>query len=882
MRSLITSRMYKKMANKNKTSTLKTGRFKIAYTGIIIGSVFVCFSAYIGQNFMGETKSQRLLHLKQSVQIARNSIEPILTEYRNQDITKETALTQIRSLIRKMVYDDHIGKNYIFMSSYDGIMLVQPFEPEKEMTHAWDIKDYYGVYIFRELVKAARSQAGQGYVSYHYQRPGQNVAQEKISFVMGIHELGCYIGTGQYMEDLRKSQTAFIIKIVFLTLVLLTLLFFLVRASMRELHAQNTMLKKAEQQLAAIFHNTFQFIGTLSVDGKLTKINRSALDFIEQEDTSVIGKFYWDTPWWQEEDSKARLKQAIRNCAKGEFSRFEATFTRLNRNEHFIDFSLTPIFDEKGNVTFLLAEGRDMTKLVKAKNDLIIEKNFSENLIKSLPGLFFLYKQQENRFFLTKWNRQHKTLLGFSSEELDHADVTTFFQKQDRPNINNALRNLLVNGHGRAELNVKGKDGQLTPVLFIARSFKQSEDTFIIGTGIELTEQKQAKEEKEKLEAMLHQSQKMEAIGTLAGGIAHDFNNILGAVLGYAELVKTKLSPDHPAVGMQNQIINAAIRAKDLVQQILLFSRQSKQELKPLKPEVVIKEAIELLRSTIPAIIEIKQDIPNGLGAILADSTQIHQIIMNLCTNAYHAMKKKGGVIGICLCEKKILNDDHLFSDLTLPPGSYLVLEISDTGHGMDKATLEKVFDPYFTTKKTGEGTGLGLSVVHGIVKNCGGELKIYSEPGQGTNVHIYFPKLKTYDHNPVDFQESILQTGTERVLLVDDDPAILDMLKQSIETLGYQVTAFQSSREAFNEFKGNQANYDLVVTDMTMPEMTGFELSKQIFKQDPDMPIVLCTGYSELITKEKAEAMGIKAFIMKPVLLEVLSRTIREVLDSQ
>ena len=869
------------MANKNETSIRKSSRVKIACTGIVIGVVFVFFSGYIGNNYMGETKAQRLLHLKQSVQIARNAIEPILTDVRNQKISKAAALTQIRSLIRKMVYDDRIGKNYIFMSSYDGIMLVQPFEPEKEMTYVWDIKDYYGVYIVRDLVKAARSKAGQGFVSYHYQRPGQNVAQEKISFVMGIPELGCYIGTGQYMGDLRKCQAAFITKIVCLTLVLLTLLFFLVRASMRELHTQNTMLKKAERQLAAIFHNTYQFIGTLSVDGRLTKINRSALDFIEQDETSVIGKPYWDTPWWQDNDAKTRLKKAIHNCAEGEFSRFEATFIRPDQNKHFIDFSLTPIFDEKEHVTFLLAEGRDMTEQVKAKNDLLREKNFSENLIKSLPGLFFLYRQQASRFLLTQWNRQHETLLGFTADELNHADVTTFFQEQDLPDLNDALTRLQVNGHGSAELNVRNKDGNLTPVLFIARSFKQSEETFIIGTGIELTEQKQAEAEKEKLEAMLHQSQKMEAIGTLAGGIAHDFNNILGAILGYAELVKTKLSPDHPAMDMQNQIINAAIRAKDLVQQILLFSRQSKQEMKPLQPEVVIKEAIDLIRSTIPATIEIKQEIPQGLGAILADSTHIHQIIMNLCTNAYHAMREKGGVIGIRLSEKTILNDDYLFSDLTLTPGCYLFLEISDTGHGMDKATLEKVFDPYFTTKKTGEGTGLGLSVVHGIVKNCSGELKIYSEPGRGTTVHIYFPKLKDYDHNPADFQETRLKTGTERILLVDDDPAILDMLKQSIETLGYQVTAFQSSRQALDEFRNAPTNYDLVVTDMTMPEMTGFELSKQILKQNPCMPIVLCTGYSELITKEKAEAIGIKGFIMKPALLGVLAGTIREVLDS-
>ena len=747
------------MDSENEKPILKSSRFKIVYTGILLGFVFVCFSGYLGHKYMGKTKAQRLLHLKQSVQMARNSIEPMLMEYRSQNISMDNALRQIRSLIRLMVYDDHIGKNYIFMSSYDGIMLVQPFEPEKEMTDVWDLKDYYGAYIIRDLAKTAKSKDGQGYVSYHYQRPGQTVAQEKISFVIGIPELGCYIGTGQYMGDLRKDQTAYITKIAGLTLVLLMLLFFLVRASTRELHTQNTMLKKAESELSAIFDNTYQFIGTLSVDGKLTKTNRSALDFIKQDEASVIGKPYWNTPWWQDDDIKARLKKAIHNCAKGEFCRFDATHTRPNRNIHFIDFSLTPIFDETGNVTFLLAEGRDMTELVKAEK------------------------------------------------------------------------------------------------------------------------------EKKKLEAMLHQSQKMEAIGTLAGGIAHDFNNILGAVLGFAELVKRKLSPEHPSMRMQDQVIKAALRARDLVQQILLFSRQpsaSDQEMKPLQPQLAIKEAIKLLRSTIPATIEIKQDIPNGLGAILANATQIHQIIITLCTNSYHAMREKGGVIGIYLSEKKILQSEHLYSELTLAPGNYLLLRINDTGHGMDKATIEKVFDPYFTTKGTGEGTGLGLSVVHGIVKNCGGEIRIDSEPGQGTAVHIYFPKLKTDDHNPADHRETSLQTGTERILLVDDDLAILEMLKESMENLGYQVTAIQGSREALDAFSSAPNDYDMVITDMTMPHMTGFELSKQILEIDTNIPIVLCTGYSELITKEKAKAIGIKAFITKPFLQEVLSRTIREVFDRQ
>ncbi len=863
-------------------SILKPARLKIILTALILGVVFVCFSGYLAYHYMGKTKDQRLIYLKQTVQIARNSIEPILVEYRNQNISMESTVEKVRDLIRRMVYNDHIGKNYIFMSSYDGTMLVQPFEPEKEMTDVSDLKDYNGFYIIRALVDAAKSKEGQGYVSYQYQRPGQTSAEEKISFVIGIPELGCYIGTGQYMADLRKSQLVYIMETGGLTFALLVLLFLLVRASMKEIRIQNTMLRKAKHELAAIFNNTSQFMGTLSVEGKVTKVNRSALDFIEQDEASVIGKLFWDTPWWQDDDIKARLKKVIHDSSKGRFCRFEATHIRPNQKKHFIDFSLSPIFDEKGNVTFLLAEGRDITDQTTAKKDLIKEKEFSENLINSQPGLFFLYKREGERFVLKRWNWHHEKLLGFSSDELQNIPMTTFFEKKDLQDLKTALSKTIEPGHVNVELNLRTKNRDSIPFFILSRSFKQSGDMFIIGTGIELTEQKKAQKEKKDLEKMLNQAQKMEAMGILAGGIAHDFNNILSSILGFAELVKADISPENPSREMQDQVISAAIRARELVKQILLFSRQSEQQMKPIQPELIIKEALKLLRSSIPTTIEIKQNIPRGSGTILADATQIHQIIMNLCTNAYHAMREKGGIIGVALSEKKILGDEYIFSELTLDPGSYLVLEISDTGHGMDKVTLEKVFDPYYTTKEKGDGTGLGLSIVHGIVKNCGGEIRIYSEPGQGTSIHVYFPKLKAGSPDQIDQQETTLQVGTEKILLVDDDSAILDMMKHSLENLGYQVTTALGSPEALDEFSRAQNYFDMVITDMTMPHMTGFELSKQIFKIKPETPIVLCTGYSELITKEKAEAIGIKAFIMKPALREVLSRTIREVFDAQ
>ncbi len=384
------------------------------------------------------------------------------------------------------------------------------------------------------------------------------------------------------------------------------------------------------------------------------------------------------------------------------------------------------------------------------------------------------------------------------------------------------------------------------------------------------------------MERKLSTVQKMEEMGSLAGGIAHDFNNILSAVLGYAELVKESLPAGSTEISMQEQVIKAGIRAKKLIEQILLFSRQTDREMKPIQPHLMIKEALKLLRSSIPATIEIKQAIPSDLGHILADPTHIHQILMNLCTNSYHAMRETGGVLVVSLLKIEINKDDVTFTDLDLNPGKYLMIEVSDTGSGMDKLTQDQIFNPYFTTKPKGEGTGLGLSVVHGIVKSYGGSIKIYSEPNQGTKICVYFPRVGTSDDNTeLQAVEKIL-IGNEHVLIVDDDKSILDIMKHSLEKLGYQVSAFTSSHEAFSAFRADPDLFDLVITDMTMPQMTGLELAQNVFSIKSQTSIILCTGYSELITKEKAFALGIKAFLFKPVLRKDLSKTIRKVLDNQ
>ena len=412
----------------------------------------------------------------------------------------------------------------------------------------------------------------------------------------------------------------------------------------------------------------------------------------------------------------------------------------------------------------------------------------------------------------------------------------------------------------------------------------------------EITERKLAEKERRKMCVQLQQAQKMEAIGTLAGGIAHDFNNVLTAVIGYTEMALDDVTKGPLLQNDLQEVLKAGIRAKDLVNQILTFSRQTEQELMPVKLKLVAKEAIKLLRASLPTTIEIRQDIQNE-SWVLADPTQIHQILMNLCTNAGHAMQEKGGILEVSLRNVDLKTDQNRSkieipksmaqsapgwagqAEIGLAPGSYLRLTVSDTGHGMDRSTIQRIFDPYFTTKDKGEGTGLGLSVVHGIVKDHGGTVTVYSEPGRGAAFHVYLPVIERESELDV-AAEKILPTGTERILFIDDEPSLVNLGTQMLEGLGYKVVTRTSSLEALELFKEQYDKFDLVFTDMTMPNMTGEELAKEVLKVRPDIPVILCTGFSSRITEEKAKAFGIRAFVMKPLLKLDMAKTIRRVLD--
>jgi PAS domain S-box-containing protein len=380
------------------------------------------------------------------------------------------------------------------------------------------------------------------------------------------------------------------------------------------------------------------------------------------------------------------------------------------------------------------------------------------------------------------------------------------------------------------------------------------------------------------LEQQLRESQKMDAIGTLAGGIAHDFNNILAAISGYTELAKMDCA-DNPGVSASlSHVLAANRRAADLVRQILAFSRRQEQKREPTQLRNVIEEALKLLRATIPATIEFQISLGAGTPAVLADASQIHQVIMNLCTNAWHAMKDRPGCLKVAL-EKVQFDRAQTGAHQGLVAGQYACLTVSDTGKGMDKGTLERIFDPFFTTKGPGEGTGLGLSVVHGIIKSHDGVITVSSQPGKGTTFELYFPAYTSEISVATRGPATIPRGNGERILVVDDEEPLLDLEKQMLERLGYQVEAQASVAMALARVRDGFPRLDLVITDLTMPQMTGLEFSRNLMQICPGLPIILTTGFSAGLTSENVAEMGIAELLLKPLSLDNLSTAVHRAL---
>jgi PAS domain S-box-containing protein len=562
-------------------------------------------------------------------------------------------------------------------------------------------------------------------------------------------------------------------------------------------------------------------------------------------------------------------------------------------------------FIKKGAYDYIRKPFEPEELLITVKNGLDHKRLVSENevinaklmrteecyryLVKNSPDIIYMLDGQGNFKFIS--NVAEK-LLGFQIERLIGEHYTTLIHDDDLEKAKWSFNERRTGDRSASKMELRlkvcdengqfkeSKAGHMTIELksngIYDEPIKKEDKNFIGTHGVirDIDDRKQ-------LESQLKQAHKMEAIGTLTGGIAHEFNNILGIILGNTELALDEVPGWNPAHLNLEEIKTASLRAKNVVRQLLSFIRKTDIKRQPISIIPVIKDALKFLRSTITANIDIRQHIQDTTDNILADPTQINQIMINLCTNASHAMEETGGMLDIEI-ENILLDEDSVaLIDPELTGGNYVKVTVSDTGHGIAPEIIERIFDPYFTTKDVGVGSGMGLSVVHGIVKIHEGAITVDSELGQGTTFSVFFPVT---EEEVVTESKTIgkLPTGNENILFVDDEESIVSLMRQILERLGYQVEVKMNPVEALELFRSNPDQFDLVITDMAMPQMTGDKLVKEILNIRSEMPIILCTGFSEKVTEENAKALGIKAFAMKPMAIRDLAVMVRKVLDEE
>ena len=607
----------------------------------------------------------------------------------------------------------------------------------------------------------------------------------------------------------------------------------------------------------------------VDLDFNLQYMSSAGIQDLGIEDiTPYYGKPY-PLDFYPESFRDTMTKNLEKSKETGEIITQEASVVDLKENKVWFHSTIVPIKDKKSRIEYFMIVSIDITEHKQGEEALQRVSRLSEEFINSLPGLFYVFDEQ--RF--VKWNKEWNKVTGYSDKELSSRYGTDFFDGKDRERIGDQMTKVFCEGTGKTEAKLVTKDGRRVPYFFTGLRKNLEGKDHLIGLGIDITNRKQ-------LEDNLRQSQKMESIGTLAGGIAHDFNNILSGIIGYTELSKDNVPKNSPVVNYLNNALKLTNRAGDLVSQILAFSRKNVDEEKPIDIAPILKEALKLLRSTLPSTIEIEKNIDESSAVLIGDPSSIHQIVMNLVTNAAQSIKKDTGIIRISLTSER-LDETDLAENNHATPGMFIKLTVQDNGSGIDPSSINRIFDPFFTTKEVGKGTGMGLSVVHGIVTAHGGLIKVNSVLNKGTTFNVFIPKteMKAIETDIV-LPQAI--PGTANILFVDDEELLRDITQKTLSSLGYNVTDSSSASEAIKIFEKDPGLFDLVITDLSMPKMNGINLSKELIKLRPEIPVILCTGNTGDISDQSIKDAGIRATVMKPITIAGISKVIFDVLNSK
>ncbi len=629
-------------------------------------------------------------------------------------------------------------------------------------------------------------------------------------------------------------------------------------------------LKEEAVRRRTLMDQSMDGIVILDQNGKVFETNCAFADMLGYSMEEMASLYVWD---WDLLMSRSELEEAVRRVdASGEH--FTTRHRRKDGSSYHVEITSTAATWEGRK--FIMCVCRDISERIEVEEAL---RESEKRLQRAEKVAHFGHWEFLLRTKQVRVSDGARTLYGLGEGEWSIDAVQQIPLGEYRTLLDEALRGLIQEGKGYSvEFKIRRpSDGKIVDIHSIAEY--SPERGAVFGVIQDITRRKRAEEEREMLELQLRQAQKLEAIGTLAGGIAHDFNNILAPIIGYTEMAMDDAPPFTPVREYMEQVLSAAHRAKDLIKQILAFSRQGQEERHaPIDISPIAKEALKLMRASLPTGIEIRQDIQHGIA--LADATQIHQVIVNLCANAAQAMGDKG-TLDVSLAPVDLPAPD-LPAELSpdLRQGSYLRLRVRDTGPGMDSHAIGRIFDPYFTTKEVGKGSGLGLAVAHGIIKKHKGAICVRSEPGRGSTFDVYIPRIESAG-KPETASKSNIPVGAERILLVDDEPMVAELGAAILSRLGYQVTMKNNPSDALAAFRSNPYDFDLIVTDYAMPYMTGTELSAEILRLRPDMRIILCTGYSERATEEAVSEMGIRGFAMKPLDRRQLAELVRRALDA-
>jgi two-component system, cell cycle sensor histidine kinase and response regulator CckA len=660
--------------------------------------------------------------------------------------------------------------------------------------------------------------------------------------------------------------------------------------------------KNSENSLAGTFSNLIDVMDIamwqLDLDYRVVGFNKKAKEIYGEH---ALGDFCYHAA--AKRDTVCDICPARMVYNGQESGRSEHKRTDISGKEIYIDHIATPIKDMDGNVTGTLVLIIDITRFKMQEKELLKHRNNLEEMIvartkdlnKSQARYRELYEKSSRAEKLYRsllnssadaiviYNLEGEVqylspsfneIFGWGLDELKGKRIP-FVPESEQESSITEIRRILATGEPTRNFQTRRstKDGRLLDIYLSASKYDDI-DGNPAGILVILKDVTDSKA----MEIQLQRVQKMDALGTLAGGIAHDFNNILAAVMGLIELEYLTAETGSRTHNRMEKALTSCRRARDLVKQILTFSSRGEQSRRPLCLGPVVEDTLQMMRATLPTTIDIQTDFEAAQSLILGDSTQINQILLNLCTNAAYSMRRLGGILGISLKEVEI-DDTHAFEHPDLRPGSYLCLIVSDTGEGMDRGTRERIFEPFFTTKGPGEGTGVGLSVVHGIVKSHGGKIVVQSEAGKGSRFKVFFPRIDEQE----DYLETWIETppaGNERILLVDDEKLVTVVASEMLSTLGYEVVCLQRSFEALELFRTQPDRFHLIITDQTMPGMTGMELAAEVLRVRQDIPIILCTGFYDDNVKEMAATFGIRKILSKPFVLQELASSIRDVLD--